>query len=105
MWGKERGLAPVGTGFDSLSPHPLHPSPGIQQLFTKARCDNTIINDLLGVKTYMRDRDISLFLGLIEKRVVELLTVQAYLDAQVGGRAVAGGEPEPGRPGHRVGLG
>ncbi|XP_059521940.1 outer dynein arm-docking complex subunit 1 [Myotis daubentonii] len=54
----------------------------IQQLFTRAQCDSTIIKDLLGVKTYMRDRDISLFLGLIEKRLVELLTVQAYLDAQ-----------------------
>lgn len=31
----------------------------------------------------MRDQDIGLFLGLIEKRLVELLTVQAYLDVQV----------------------
>ncbi|XP_016061603.1 PREDICTED: coiled-coil domain-containing protein 114 [Miniopterus natalensis] len=54
----------------------------IQQLFTKAQCDSTIMDDLLGVKTYMRDRDICLFLGLIEKRLVELLTVQAYLDTQ-----------------------
>ncbi|CAK6437277.1 unnamed protein product [Pipistrellus nathusii] len=54
----------------------------IQQLFAKARCDSTIINDLLGVKTYMRDRDIGLFLSLIEKRLVELLTVQAYKNAQ-----------------------
>lgn len=30
----------------------------------------------------MRDRDIGLFLGLIEKRLVELLSVQAYLDFQ-----------------------
>ncbi|XP_053771393.1 outer dynein arm-docking complex subunit 1 isoform X3 [Desmodus rotundus] len=55
---------------------------GIQQLFTRAHCDSTVIDDLLGVKTRMRDRDISLFLGLIEKRLVELLTVQAFLDAQ-----------------------
>nr|XP_025869785.1 coiled-coil domain-containing protein 114 [Vulpes vulpes] len=55
----------------------------IQELFTKAQCDSTIIQDLLGVKTHMRDRDIGLFLGLIEKRLVELLTVQAYLDVQV----------------------
>ncbi|XP_040313492.1 outer dynein arm-docking complex subunit 1 isoform X1 [Herpailurus yagouaroundi] len=55
----------------------------IQQLFTRAQCDNTIIKDLLGVKTHMRDRDISLFLGLIEKRLVDLLTVQAYVDVQV----------------------
>ncbi|KAM5209666.1 outer dynein arm-docking complex subunit 1 isoform 1-T2 [Hipposideros larvatus] len=54
----------------------------IQQLFTKAQCDSTIINDLLGVKTQMRDRDIGLFLGLIEKRLVELLTVQAFLAVQ-----------------------
>nr|XP_045746403.1 outer dynein arm-docking complex subunit 1 [Mirounga angustirostris] len=56
--------------------------PYIQQLFTRAQCDNTIIKDLLGVKTHMRDRDIGLFLGLIEKRLVELLSVQAYLDFQ-----------------------
>nr|KAF6409242.1 coiled-coil domain containing 114 [Rousettus aegyptiacus] len=54
----------------------------IQQLFSRAQCDSTIINDLLGVKTYMRDRDIGLFLRLIEKRLVELLTVQAFLDTQ-----------------------
>uniref|UniRef100_A0A9L0JJZ2 ODAD1 central coiled coil region domain-containing protein n=1 Tax=Equus asinus TaxID=9793 RepID=A0A9L0JJZ2_EQUAS len=54
----------------------------IQQLFTKAQCDSTVIKDLLGVKTFMRDRDIGLFLGLIEKRLVELLTVQAFLDSQ-----------------------
>ncbi|KAB1273518.1 Coiled-coil domain-containing protein 114 [Camelus dromedarius] len=54
----------------------------IQRVFTRAQCDNTIINDLLGVKTHMRDRDIGLFLGLIEKRLVELLTVQAFLESQ-----------------------
>ncbi|XP_036741389.2 outer dynein arm-docking complex subunit 1 isoform X2 [Manis pentadactyla] len=54
----------------------------IQRLFTRAQGDTTTINDLLGVKTYMRDRDVGLFLGLIEKRLVELLTVQAFLDAQ-----------------------
>ncbi|XP_039101185.1 coiled-coil domain-containing protein 114 isoform X2 [Hyaena hyaena] len=55
----------------------------IQQLFTRAQCDNTLIKDLLGVKTHMRDRDIGLFLGLIEKRLVELLTVQAYAEVRL----------------------
>ncbi|XP_054444378.1 outer dynein arm-docking complex subunit 1 [Pteronotus mesoamericanus] len=55
---------------------------GIQQFFTRARCDSTVIDDLLGIKTHMRDRDIGLFLSLIEKRLVELLTVQAFLDVQ-----------------------
>ncbi|XP_004451198.1 outer dynein arm-docking complex subunit 1 isoform X2 [Dasypus novemcinctus] len=50
----------------------------IQLLFTKAHCDSSIIDDLLGVKNHMRDRDIGLFLSLIEKRLVELLTVQAF---------------------------
>ncbi|XP_047384608.1 outer dynein arm-docking complex subunit 1 isoform X2 [Sciurus carolinensis] len=54
----------------------------IQLLFTKARCDSSVIDELLGVKTHMRDRDMSLFLSLIEKRLVYLLTVQAFLDAQ-----------------------
>ncbi|XP_062946815.1 outer dynein arm-docking complex subunit 1 isoform X2 [Cynocephalus volans] len=55
---------------------------GIQFLVTKAHCDRSIIDDLLGVKTHMRDRDVGLFLGIIEKRLVELLTVQAFLDTQ-----------------------
>ncbi|KAL2763010.1 outer dynein arm-docking complex subunit 1 isoform 2, partial [Daubentonia madagascariensis] len=54
----------------------------IQLLFTKAHCDSSIIDDLLGVKTQMRDRDIGLFLGIIEKRLVELLAVKAFLDTQ-----------------------
>ncbi|KAM6154404.1 outer dynein arm-docking complex subunit 1 [Erethizon dorsatum] len=54
----------------------------IQLLFTKAHCDSRIIDDLLGVKTHPQDRDIGLFLGIIEKRLVELLTVQAFLDMQ-----------------------
>ncbi|XP_076987400.1 outer dynein arm-docking complex subunit 1 [Tamandua tetradactyla] len=52
----------------------------IQLLFTKAHCDSTVINELLGVRNRMRDREISLFLGLIEKRLMELLTVQAFSD-------------------------
>ncbi|XP_012609797.2 outer dynein arm-docking complex subunit 1 [Microcebus murinus] len=54
----------------------------IQLLFTNAHCDSSIIDDLLGVKDQMPDRDIGLFLGIIEKRLVELLTVQAFLDTQ-----------------------
>ncbi|XP_055002035.1 outer dynein arm-docking complex subunit 1 isoform X1 [Sorex araneus] len=51
---------------------------GIQHLFTEAQCDSSSIQDLLGVQ----DRDIGLFLGLIEKRLVELLLVQSFLDTQ-----------------------
>ncbi|XP_043755603.1 outer dynein arm-docking complex subunit 1 isoform X2 [Cervus elaphus] len=58
----------------------LNPSSPICELWVQ--CDSTIINDLLGVKTHMRDRDISLFLSLIEKRLVQLLTVQAFLETQ-----------------------
>ncbi|CAM9973159.1 unnamed protein product [Rangifer tarandus platyrhynchus] len=54
----------------------------IQHLFTRVQCDSTLISDLLGVKTHMRDRDISLFLSLIERRLVQLLTVQAFLETQ-----------------------
>lgn len=54
----------------------------IQQLFMVAQCDSSSIQDLLGIKSFMRDRDIPLFLGLIEKRLVQLLTVRAFLDTQ-----------------------
>ncbi|KAG8521388.1 Coiled-coil domain-containing protein 114 [Galemys pyrenaicus] len=54
----------------------------IQKLFITAQCDSSSIKDLLGIKNFMRDRDITLFLGLIEKRLVDLLTVQAFLDTQ-----------------------
>ncbi|KAB1273519.1 Coiled-coil domain-containing protein 114 [Camelus dromedarius] len=76
---ERRGLAASGHQVHDSRP-PL--TPDIQRVFTRAQCDNTIINDLLGVKTHMRDRDIGLFLGLIEKRLVELLTVQAFLESQ-----------------------
>lgn len=59
--------------------------PDIQVLFEKAQCDSSVIKDLLGVKSYIRDRDISLFLSTIEKRLVQLLMVQAFLKVQVGG--------------------
>ncbi|XP_055469638.1 outer dynein arm-docking complex subunit 1 isoform X1 [Psammomys obesus] len=54
----------------------------IQVLFDKAKCDGSGIKDLLGVKSYIRDRDISLFLSTIEKRLVQLLMVQAFLKVQ-----------------------
>ena len=77
---RRRGLALPGHWVhDHLSPL----TPDIQHLFTRVQCDSTLINDLLGVKTHMRDRDISLFLSLIEKRLVQLLTVQAFLETQV----------------------
>ncbi|XP_037057562.1 coiled-coil domain-containing protein 114-like [Peromyscus leucopus] len=54
----------------------------IQLLFDKAQCDSSVIKDLLGVKTYIRDRDLGLFLSTIEKRLVQLLVVQAFLEVQ-----------------------
>ena len=62
-------------------------------LFDKAKCDSSVIKDLLGVKTYMRDRDIGLFLSPIERRLVQLLTVQAFLQVQVGRQALGCGRP------------
>lgn len=58
-------------------------TPDIQLLFEKAQCDSSVIKDLLGVKTHLRDRDMRLFLSTIEKRLVQLLTVQAFLEVQV----------------------
>lgn len=38
----------------------------------------------------MRDRDMSLFLSTIEKRLVQLLVVEAFLEYQVGGWGLGG---------------
>lgn len=104
QWGLEgrRWLAPRGHWIHDSLWHPF-PHPDIQQLFTRAQCDSTIISDLLGVKTCMRDRDIGLFLGLIEQRLVELLTVQAFLTVQVGMRGIEGRSPSLG--GQATGMG
>lgn len=66
-------------------------TPDIQLLFEKAQCDSSVIKDLLGIKTYLRDRDLHLFLSTIEKRLVQLLIVQAFLEVQVRDRAWAMG--------------
>ncbi|KAL6087763.1 hypothetical protein STEG23_008063 [Scotinomys teguina] len=54
----------------------------IQLLFDKAQCDNSVIKDLLGVKTHMQDEDLGLFLSTIEKQLVQFLLVQAFLEVQ-----------------------
>ncbi|KAM5236203.1 outer dynein arm-docking complex subunit 1 [Ctenodactylus gundi] len=56
----------------------------LQLLFTKAQCDNSLIKDLLGVKSPMRDQDIVLYLAIIEWRLVELLMVQAFVGTKTG---------------------
>ncbi|XP_048225097.1 outer dynein arm-docking complex subunit 1 isoform X2 [Perognathus longimembris pacificus] len=53
----------------------------IQLLLIKANCDSSSIDDRLGVKS-MRDRELIIYLGIIEKRLVDLLTVQAFLETQ-----------------------
>ncbi|KAM4825600.1 outer dynein arm-docking complex subunit 1 [Thomomys bottae] len=53
----------------------------IQLLLIKAHCDSSSIDDRLGVKN-MRDRELIVYLGIVEKRLVDLLTVQAFLETQ-----------------------
>ncbi|XP_042556404.1 outer dynein arm-docking complex subunit 1 isoform X1 [Dipodomys spectabilis] len=53
----------------------------IRLLLIKAHCDSSSIDDRLGVRN-MRDRELIVYLGIIEKRLVDLLTVQAFLESQ-----------------------
>ncbi|XP_048225096.1 outer dynein arm-docking complex subunit 1 isoform X1 [Perognathus longimembris pacificus] len=67
----------------------------IQLLLIKANCDSSSIDDRLGVKS-MRDRELIIYLGIIEKRLVDLLTVQAFLETQVHGVEAGGPGAKPG---------
>uniref|UniRef100_A0A8D0GXY7 ODAD1 central coiled coil region domain-containing protein n=1 Tax=Sphenodon punctatus TaxID=8508 RepID=A0A8D0GXY7_SPHPU len=55
---------------------------GIRSLFTELCCDGLTLDELLGGLQELRDRDVALYLGLIEQRAYELLAMHSYLDSK-----------------------
>ncbi|XP_038608568.1 coiled-coil domain-containing protein 114 isoform X2 [Tachyglossus aculeatus] len=55
---------------------------GIGAIFTRMSCDSTTLEQLLGGGTEVRDNNIGVFFALIERRLGELLTTQAFLDSK-----------------------
>uniref|UniRef100_A0AAV2M3L7 ODAD1 central coiled coil region domain-containing protein n=1 Tax=Knipowitschia caucasica TaxID=637954 RepID=A0AAV2M3L7_KNICA len=56
---------------------------GIQNIFTKLECDQSVIEDILGSSSGVNDNNIMSYLSLIEQKTIEMLTVRAYLQSKV----------------------
>lgn len=46
-------------------------------------CDRSVIEDKLGSSTGIRDSTVMTYLGLVERRTNELLTLQSFLSSKV----------------------
>ncbi|KAK2581933.1 hypothetical protein KPH14_002385 [Odynerus spinipes] len=53
---------------------------GIEALFKAVRCDNTPILDLLGDNTHVTTSNVMLYLGIIEKRIAEMMHKVYWVD-------------------------
>lgn len=56
---------------------------GVNSIFSKMECDRSVIEDLLGSSTGISENNIMSYLGLVEQKTNELLTVQAFLNSKV----------------------
>ncbi|XP_072100828.1 coiled-coil domain-containing protein 114 [Mobula birostris] len=55
---------------------------GIESLFNKINCDRSILDEMLGSSSGIRDNNVMQYLGLIEQRTNELLSIQSYLSSK-----------------------
>lgn len=46
-------------------------------------CDHSVIEDVLGSSTGISENNIMSYLGLVEQKTNELLTIQAFLNSKV----------------------
>ncbi|XP_078095867.1 coiled-coil domain-containing protein 114 [Mustelus asterias] len=51
----------------------------IESLFNKMNCNRSILDEMLGSSSGIRDNNVMQYLGLIEQRSNELLSIQSYL--------------------------
>ncbi|XP_059808076.1 coiled-coil domain-containing protein 114 isoform X1 [Hypanus sabinus] len=55
---------------------------GIESLFNQINCDRSILDEMLGSSSGIRDNNVMQYLGLIEQRTNELLSIQSYLSSK-----------------------
>ncbi|KAJ8388986.1 hypothetical protein AAFF_G00125470 [Aldrovandia affinis] len=55
---------------------------GVGSMFENIGCDRSAIEDMLGSSSGIRDNDIITYLGQVEQRTNELLTIQSYLSSK-----------------------
>ncbi|XP_041424369.1 coiled-coil domain containing 63 L homeolog isoform X1 [Xenopus laevis] len=56
--------------------------PGIDSLFKKINCDCSVLDEMLGSSSSIRETNIMQYLGLIEQKTNELLATQSFLDSK-----------------------
>ncbi|XP_018556179.1 coiled-coil domain-containing protein 114 [Lates calcarifer] len=55
---------------------------GVNSTFSKMECDRSVIEDTLGSSTGISENNIMSYLGLVEQKTNELLTIQAFLNSK-----------------------
>ncbi|KAI3369946.1 hypothetical protein L3Q82_024753, partial [Scortum barcoo] len=55
---------------------------GVNSIFSKMECDRSVIEDALGSSTGITENNIMSYLGLVEQKTNELLTIQAFLNSK-----------------------
>ncbi|XP_031709507.1 coiled-coil domain-containing protein 114 isoform X2 [Anarrhichthys ocellatus] len=55
---------------------------GVNSIFSKMDCDRSVMEDLLGSSTGISENNIMSYLGLVEQKTNELLTIQAFLNSK-----------------------
>uniref|UniRef100_A0A8C4DVU3 Outer dynein arm docking complex subunit 1 n=1 Tax=Dicentrarchus labrax TaxID=13489 RepID=A0A8C4DVU3_DICLA len=55
---------------------------GVNSIFSKMECDRSVIEDALGSSTGISDNNIMSYLGLVEQKTNEMLTIQAFLNSK-----------------------
>ncbi|KAM4651690.1 outer dynein arm-docking complex subunit 1 isoform 1-T2 [Discoglossus pictus] len=56
--------------------------PGIDSLFKKINCDRSILDEMLGSSSSIRETNIMQYLGLIEQKTNEILATRSFLDSK-----------------------
>ncbi|XP_063293205.1 outer dynein arm-docking complex subunit 1 isoform X2 [Pelobates fuscus] len=55
---------------------------GIDSMFRKINCDRSILDEMLGSSSSIRETNIMQYLGLIEQKTNEILAIQSFLDSK-----------------------
>ncbi|CAH2319218.1 coiled-coil domain-containing 114-like [Pelobates cultripes] len=55
---------------------------GIDSMFKKINCDRSILDEMLGSSSSIRETNIMQYLGLIEQKTNEILAIQSFLDSK-----------------------
>ncbi|XP_053308450.1 outer dynein arm-docking complex subunit 1 [Spea bombifrons] len=55
---------------------------GIDSVFKKINCDRSVLDEMLGSSSSIRETNIMQYLGLIEQKTNEMLAIQSFLDSK-----------------------